>query len=137
MADELVVAGGDAAELFELAEEALDAVAFPVEARVAGVFDGPVGPRRDDGLGPDPAQGLVEVVGVVGLVGDDGGGPEPLEKRGGLDDVASVTGCQEEADGQAESVDAGVDLGPEAAPRAAKTLGLRAPFLRAAPAACA
>lgn len=137
VAEELVVAGGDTAELLELGEHALDAVAFLVEARVARVLDGPIRPWRDDGLGPDLAQGLVEVVGVVGLVGDDGGGLEAIEQGGRLDDVASVAWRQDEADWQSERVDAGVDLGPEAASRAAKTLGLRAPLLRAAPAACA
>jgi hypothetical protein len=137
VADELVVSGGDAPELLEPGEEALDAVAFLVEARVAGMFAGAVRPWGNDGLGFDPAQGVVEMVGVVGLVGDDGGGLETVEERGGLDDVASVAGCQDEADWKAEGVDAGVDLGSEAAPRAAKTLGLRPPLLRAAPAACA
>lgn len=137
MGEELVVPGGDAAELLEPGEHALDTVALFVEARVAGVFAGPVWPWRNDGLGADLAQRVVEMVGVVGLVGDDGGGPEAVEQGGGLDDVASVAGGQDEADRKAKGVDAGVDLGPEAAPRAAKTLGLRAPLLRAAPAACA
>lgn len=99
MADKLVIAGSDTSELFELAEEALDAVAFLVEARITGMFDRPVGPWRDDGLGADVAQGLVEVVGVVRLVSDDGGGPEAIEQSGRLDDVAAVARGQDEADG--------------------------------------
>lgn len=63
------------------------------------MFDGPVGAWRDDGLGVDLAECLVEVVGVVGLVGNDGGGSEAIEQSGGLDDVASVAWGQDEADG--------------------------------------
>lgn len=99
MADELVVSGCHAPELFEFAEEAFDTVTLLVEAWVAGVLDGPVGARGDDGLGSDLAQCLVEVVGVVGLVGDDGGGLEAIEESGGLDDVAAMARRQDEADG--------------------------------------
>jgi hypothetical protein len=116
VADELVVTGCDAAELLEPGEEALDAVALLVEARIAGMFDRPVGSWGDDGLRSDLAQRLVEMVGVVGLVGDDGGGFEAVEQRRGLDDITPVARRQNEADGQSKGVDAGVDLGPEAAP---------------------
>jgi hypothetical protein len=95
------------------------------------------GPGRDHGLDAELAQGVVEVVGVVGLVGEDGGRLEAVDEGGGLDHVAAVARREDQADRQSERVDAGVDLGPEPAARAAKALGLRPPFLRAAPAACA
>ena len=116
MADELVVACCDASELLEPGEHAFDAIAFFVEARIAAVLDGPVGPRGNDRLGPDPVQQLVKMVGVVGLVGNDGGGTQAIEQGRGLDDVAPMAGRQDEADGQAKGVDTGMDLGPEAAP---------------------
>jgi hypothetical protein len=116
VADQLVVSRGDASELLEAREHALDAVALLVEARVAGVFDRPVRPGRDDGLGSDLAQGAVEMIGVVGFVGDDGGGPQAFEKLRSIEHVATMARAQDEADRQAKGVDAGVDLGPKPAP---------------------
>ncbi len=54
------------------------------------MFAGAVGPWRDDGLGADLAQCLVEVVGGVSLVGDKGGGPQSIMQSRGLNDGAPV-----------------------------------------------
>jgi hypothetical protein len=49
MANELVVACRDTAELLELDEHGFNAGALPVEARIASVLDGPVEPWRHRG----------------------------------------------------------------------------------------
>lgn len=79
---ELVVAGGDAPELLQLVEEALDLVAVaverlaPAEALLAVRC---VGNIRDGALRSDQRP---DAVGVVALVGDDDGTPlETLEQR--------------------------------------------------------
>lgn len=116
MADEFVVAGSDSPELLEPGEHAFDAVSFLVEARITAVLEGSIRPWGDDRLGPDLAQQLVKMVGVVGLVGKDGGGSQAVEQGRSLDHVASMAGRQDEADGQSKGIDTGMDLGPEAAP---------------------
>ncbi|MDR6953644.1 hypothetical protein J2X65_003007 [Ancylobacter sp. 3268] len=62
----------DAAELLELVEEALDAVAFLVEFGVIGPPDPPVSLGRDNDLGTAVSHPAREVTGVVSLVGNGG-----------------------------------------------------------------
>jgi hypothetical protein len=66
----LVVAGGDGAELLETAEEALDAVALLVDVAVVRHGDPAASGGRNDDVDAGLAQGLGEMVGVVGAVGD-------------------------------------------------------------------
>jgi hypothetical protein len=115
VAEELVVSGCDASELLEAGEHSLNAVALLVETPVAGMRSSAFGPGWDNGLGAELAQGVVEVVGVVGLVGEDGSGLEAFDKCGGLDHVATMAWCEDQADGQSERIDADVDLGPKPA----------------------
>jgi len=66
---ELVVAGGDPAEVLQLGEEALDEVALAVEALAEAWLPAPVALRRDVGCGALFLDQLADAVGVIGLVG--------------------------------------------------------------------
>lgn len=70
---ELVVAGGDAPELFELVEEALDIVALAVEC--LGPTEALFAPDHVGNVGDGAASLDVDsqAIGVIGLVGDDDG----------------------------------------------------------------
>lgn len=70
MVSALVVSGGDGAELLEAAEEALDAVALLIDIAVVWHGDPAASGGGNDDLDAGLAQGLGEMVGVVGAVGD-------------------------------------------------------------------
>jgi hypothetical protein len=112
---ELVVAGGDAPELLQLVEEALDLVAVaverlaPAEALLAVRC---VGNIRDRALRSDQR---TNAVGVVALVGDDDGTPlETLEQRLRAGGVVVLSRRDQQPDRPALRVDARVDLRGEA-----------------------
>ena len=129
VAGELVVSGGDTAEVLEAAEHCLDAPAVFVAAFV--VLDWPlaVAPAGDDGDRTLVAQSGPESVGVVAAIGD-----QPLHAGGLADeqvgtlDVARVARRQDEAQGSAEEVDKGMDLRRPTAARDANGLGASPPF---------
>ena len=131
---ELVVARGDAPEVFELVEEAFDEVALAVERGIDRALDlavllgRDVGPRAviddefDDGLG------------VIAPVGDGvaGRGKAANQRRhGGL--VGGLARAQQEAQRQAAGIDDDVDLAAQSATGTANGV-IRAPFFP--PAAC-
>jgi hypothetical protein len=112
---ELVVAGGDAPELLQLVEEALDLVAVaverlaPAEALLAVRC---VGNIRDGALRSDQRP---NAVGVVALVGDDDGTPlETLEQRLRAGGVVVLSRRDQQPDRPALRVDPRVDLRGEA-----------------------
>ncbi len=88
--EELVVTGRDAAELFELIEEALDDVALLVEFGVVRPFEGAVSFRRNDDLAADLHDPVAQVISVVALVGDDGLCGEALDQFVGKGDVVAL-----------------------------------------------
>jgi hypothetical protein len=128
-----LVAGGDAAELLELGEAALDQVALFVERLVEVMLEGAGRVVGDDGDGAGLGDGGAEGVGVVGGIGEDRGRPIGAEQRQGLRGVAALAGGQDDPDGAAQATNGEVDLGARAATGAADGLILR-PFF--APAAC-
>ena len=65
---QLVVAGGEAAKLFELVEEAFDAVAAAIEFLVVGELFGAAADRGDDGLDAVERETLPDAIGVVAFV---------------------------------------------------------------------
>ncbi len=74
-----------------------------------------------------------DTVGVIGAVGDDVvGGLEALEQGLGEQAVMDLTCADLDAQRVAERIDAGVDLGRQAAFRAADTVSLSPPFAPAA-----
>ena len=76
---QLVVTCGDPPKLFELVEEAFDAVAAPVEFLVAGRFLAAGAHGRDDRLDAIGGEALANAVGVVAFI-----------ERGELQDVVRV-----------------------------------------------
>ena len=134
--EQLVVSGGDAAELFELVEEALDAVSFLVEIDVVRPLQLSIALGRDDDLDATFCHPVDEMIGVVSLVGDSGLGVDVIDQVVGKGDVVALAGRTNQAQGEAERLGSGVDLGTQAAARAAQTLGIRPPLILRAPAAC-
>lgn len=112
---QLVIARGDTAEVFEFVEEPFDEIAFLVEIAIIGVRSAPVGSWRDDGDGTGIEDGVVEMLGVVGAVGNDGVAGKPLDQVGRVQDFAAMARACLQADRIAESIGGGMDLGAEAA----------------------
>ena len=134
--EQLVVSGGDTAELFELVEEALDDVALLVEVDVVGTLDLAVSFRRDDGLRAGLGDPLDEMVGVIALVGDGDACGDAVDKIMRKGDVIALPGSTDRTNRIAEGIASGVDFGAQPAPRPAQALGIRPPFALRAPAAC-
>lgn len=128
--DSLFATQGDAAEPFDLVEEALDEVAFLVEHPVDRLGSAARRVLLDLShgtkfLGDEGAQ----VVGVVACIHDDMAHPlQPLDQPARLGAVTPVAGGDQKADRQAERIDCGMDLGRQATTRAADTGSLRPPF---------
>jgi hypothetical protein len=80
---------------------------------------------------------VVQAVGIIGAVGENlAGGQAPDQVASGRH-VVLLAGAEDEAHGQAERIDDGVDLGSQTAPGATESLGRRSPLLIRAPAAWA
>ena len=120
---QLVVAGRDAAEVFDTAEGVFDQVAVLVSLAV--VADGPlaVAPTRDDRCGPDLTQRATQPVGVVAFVAQQVAHPPGARDQGGRGGhVADVAGRQHQCIRAADDVGERVDLGRPAAARATDRL---------------
>ena len=120
--------------MLELVEEALDEVALAIEGEVGRSGLLAVGLRRDDRRDVTPLERFDERVGVISLVGDQSLGPEAFEQRLGLRDVGGLPRRQRQRDRVAERIDDSMDLGRQAAARAADGLVLAVFFW--APALC-
>ena len=86
--------------MLELAEVALDAIAFLVEIEVVGPLKLAIALRRNDdvgGVGSDP---VYEVIGVLFLVGDGGFGLDAVDQITGEGDVVALTGRGNQANGR-------------------------------------
>ena len=130
---ELVIAGGDAAELLQLVEEPLDEIAFFVKRLVVGERRAAIGFGHDR-LGLTRKDSLAQVIRVITLVGDDGFSLETFDEVMRLCDVVALPWPEKKPDGIAERVGGGVDLRAQSAPRSAQTLGIRPPLAIRAPA---
>ena len=128
------VAGRDASELFDELEETLDEVAFGVEDEVAIASDLAVRFWRDDRLDGAHFEALDEGAGVVALVAEEGFGRHLSREGFSLGDVVDLAAGEAERQRVAQGVDDHMDLGGQAAARAAYGL-VETPFLRA-PALC-
>ena len=117
-ADDLVVAGGDAAEVLEAADGGFDPPTLAVAAPVVADRDGSVAAAGDDRDGAGFAQAGAEPVGVVGAVGDQSAERTGSrhQVRGGAN-VGMMAGGQPQDDRPAEQVGDQVEL------RAATTAG--------------
>jgi PAS domain S-box-containing protein len=131
---ELLVARGDAPEVFDLVEETLDAIAQAIKRRAEGVGLVAVAAIGDYGHRFLVLDVLADPVRVVGLVAEhEAIRPKVLQKGFGGRGVVALAWGQEKAKGQALGVDQGVDLGRQSSPRATHAT-IWTPFF--APAAC-
>ena len=130
---ELVVTGGDGAEMLELVEKTLHEVAFAVEDEVARARGFSVGFGRDDRDDRPLVEGGDEGVGVVRLVGDQGAGIDGIDERLSASQIVILARAEHHLDRIAEGVDERVHLGGQSAAGSAD--GLRAVFFWA-PALC-
>ena len=115
--------GGDAAEVLELAEEALDLIAFAVERLREAGLPLAVGLRRDIGDRALALDQFADGIAVVGLVAEHNGAWFELveqRQRGGC--IVRLARRQAKPDREALPIDDRVDLGREAAPRATETM---------------
>ena len=119
---ELVIAGGDAAEILKLVEETLDVVALAVER--LGPAEALFAPDHVGNVG-NGAAGLdvgSQSIGIIGLVGDnDGAAGEIGQKRFGARQIMGLSGRNQELKRPALAIDAGVDFRREPAPAAPHT----------------
>ena len=109
--------------MLELAEEALDQVAFTVERLAEAGFPFAIGFGRDVGHRALRLDQVANAIGVISLVGqNDGARIETIKQaeRGGS--VVGLAGGQAEPDWETLSIDNGVDLGREAAAGATETM---------------
>lgn len=108
---QLVVSGCDASEVLELAEEALNQIAFLVEIFVVGMWPTAIGPWRDDRLGTSVQNGVVKVFGIVGAIGDDEAACNPLDQGSTKKNLAPMTWTGKQAGRIAEAIGGDVQLG--------------------------
>ena len=129
----LVEASGDAAELFEFAEEPLDQVAPPVEPGFDGALDADASLRGNMRSAAAPVDEIDKGPAVVAAICNQRRGWQPVdqERRHGL--VRGLPRRENKADRQAVLIDHRMDLRAQSATRTAKGV-IRAPLFP--PAAC-
>jgi len=131
---ELVVSCGDGATDFEMADHALDAVAFAIDPLVPADDGLPVGFWRDDVANAVGFQLGPNGVGVVALVGKEIGGlhfgerDDVFERRA----VRRFAGREVEGEREASGITETMNFTGEPAPRPAKSLFAGPPFAPAA-----
>jgi len=130
----LVVPCGDSPIDLEMSEDALDAIAFPVEAFVIADRDLAVRLRRNDSLDTAPLQIGPYCIGIVSLIGQKRLGL-PL---GQIDQIVVGLAVRRfarremEGDGPAPGITETMNFTGEPAPRAAKSSSMNPPFPPAA-----
>ena len=131
---EFVVARGDASEVFELAEEALDQITLAIEAGIDRSLDLAVALGRNMGLAAAATDQINQVLPVISAIGDDDGRRgKSFDKCGRNGLVGRLSWRESEADRQSALIDDDMDLAGQSSTRAADGV-IRAPFLP--PAAC-
>ena len=123
-----VVAGGDAAESLDLAEEVLDQMAPLVPLDVAGNVGGPVALWRDHRHRAAVVQIGAQGVAIESLVRQQGGEVEILQKRGDTHAIVPLPRQQDEAYEIAQRINQSDDLGRQATARTPDGLILGPPF---------
>ena len=119
----LVVSGGDAAEVLELAEEAFDQVAFAIEPLAEAGFPFAIGFGGDVRHRTLRFDQVADTISVIGLVGkNDGTRIETIEQAECGGSVMGLPRCQTEPDREPLGIDNRVDLGREAASGATETM---------------
>ena len=126
---ELVVSGGDAAEVLEPAEAALDDVSAFVGALVEAMDDDTVGFVGDDGLGAATNDFAAKVVAVIRFVGEERAhGRRERQNIGRRRDIGILAWGQMQDDRPAKRIAQRMDFCRTASPRAADFLIVLPPF---------
>ena len=113
---ELVVTGGDAAEVLQLGEEPLDQIALAVESLAEAGLPSPVALGRNVGRSALVLDHLADAVGIVGLVRQhDGARSEVVEQSVGDLAIMCLARRQAEPDREPLRIDDRVDFGREPA----------------------
>jgi hypothetical protein len=120
---ELLVPGGDATEVLQPTEDALDEVAVTVDALAPADRFAPVGARQDDHLGPGIANRLPQCRRVVGLVGHHTLGGHAIEQGLRWGDVVHLAGAEPALNESPDGIDHDMDLGGQSAARSPERLG--------------
>src|SRR3546814_11819464 len=94
----LVKSGGDAAEVFEFVEEALEEVALFVEGGVEAAPCGGGRASRHDGDGARSGDGVDRALAIIAFVGQNEAGVEPIEQALDLRDVVALAAGPDDAD---------------------------------------
>jgi hypothetical protein len=119
--------------MLDLVEEALDQIAVLVDVAVVGDGLRSRPARWDDGRSPGICDASAKPIGVITFVGQEMFERNAADQVIGLEDIVDLAARQNEANRIAERIDAGADLGAQAAARTPDRLILAPPF---APAAC-
>ena len=124
----LVVTGRDPTVVLEAVEAPFDPVAQSIDEAVDGDLHETVALHGDDWLCPARPQIVADGIAVVALVADQHLRLRPrlIHHRAEGLGVGSLAGCQDEGDGEPETVRAEVDLGREATTRTADIVVRRA-----------
>lgn len=130
---EFVVAGGEAAAVFQAAEHALDGVATLVEGLAEAAFPNAIALGRDVGDRALVLDQIADAVAVIGAVGVDDAAPgQGAQQVLSGATVSSLARCQQKSERSALAVGEGMDLGVAAASADADRLEVRPPFPPAA-----
>ncbi|OAN56505.1 hypothetical protein A6A05_19635 [Magnetospirillum moscoviense] len=121
--------------MLELCEETFNAPAELVGEPIIGMLVLAMAAWRDDRLAALVEDEVVEPISVIGAIRKDLIGLQSPDQIAGGGHIVLLAGAKLETYRQAECIDYGVEFGSEAASGAAKSLGLRSPLFRRAPAA--
>ena len=130
---EFVVTRGDASEMLEAGEEALDQIASAVEMSIEGARRQAIGPGRNHCFGASCLDSSHKMVGIVALVGDHGLARQILDQRRSAIDIGNLPGREDDAQRIAQCIDSHMQFGRQSSARTADFLTARF-FL--APAEC-
>ena len=126
---ELVISGGDAAEVLEPAKAALDDISASVSAFVEAMDDDAVGFVGDDGLGAATYDVAAKVVAVIPFVGEERAhGRRERQMFWRRRDIGIVAWGQVQDDRPAERIAQRMDFCRAASARAADCLIVLPPF---------
>jgi len=129
IAGELVVSGGDAAEVLKPAEAALDYISASVSTLVEAMDHDAVGFVGDYGLGAATNDFAAKLVAVIPFVGEERAhGWRERQDIGSRSDIGILTGRQMQNDRSAERIAQRMDFCRTTAPRPADGLILLPPF---------
>lgn len=119
---EFVVSGGNASELLEATEEALDQISIPIKMPVVGAWGTTIGARRDTRLSALRLDDRHQGIGVVALVSHNEASRLIADQRGGLIDVRDLSRRKNDAQRIAQCVDGNMQFGRQPAFRPADFL---------------